>query len=263
MWPMPCLSPTIQRIRSYKIKMSSLTSLNSLFGEHLFDAARKATTKDSFWLELKDEYLDETIFETLDFADHKVLLTFDKIESLGELISLIVDAKSPFTHFHSLRVADLAYTLSGYMRFGERDRRTLRIAGLLHDVEKLRTPDEILEKPDSLSLDEFTQMRSHPLDSKRVLMAIFPHTTIAKWASEHHEKLDGSGDQIDTPTRILTIADIFQALCHERPYRERLCANEVLSIMDRMADKGQIDLKIHNLLKVNVDELYKTAIREG
>ncbi|NVJ93352.1 MAG: hypothetical protein HWE34_16930 [Methylocystaceae bacterium] len=69
--------------------------------------------------------------------------------------------------------------------------------------------------------------------------------------------------QIDTPTRILTIADIFQALCQERPYRDRFCANEVLSIMDGMADKGQIDLKIYNLLKVNVDEFYKTAIWEG
>lgn len=244
--------------------------IGSLFSPTLFQAAREAVQRDSFWLELRDEYLDEAIFETLDFADHKVVLSFDQVEALGELISLIVDAKSPFTHYHSLRVADLAYTISGFMGLKEKERRTLRIAGLLHDVGKLRTPDEILEKPNALTDDEISQMRSHPLDSKRVLKAIFPHTPIAKWASEHHEKLDGSGypfgwagDQIDIPTRILTIADIFQALCQKRPYRARLHAEKVINIMEAMQEKGQLDAEIFALTKANANELYKIAIREG
>ncbi len=244
--------------------------VGKLFAPHLFAAAKQATKKDSFWLELREEYLDDAIFETLDFSDHKMNLGFDEIESLGELISLIVDAKSPFTHYHSLRVADLAYTLSGYLGYKERERRILRISGLLHDVGKLRTPDEILEKPGKLSPAEFAQMRAHPLDSKRVLKAIFPDTPIAKWASEHHEKLDGSGypfgwsgDQIDQPTRVLSIADIFQALSQKRPYRGRLGVDEVLHIMDQMCDAGQIDAEIYSLVKVNKEELYKTAIREG
>ncbi|NVK19997.1 MAG: HD domain-containing protein [Methylocystaceae bacterium] len=244
--------------------------VGSLFSPKIFEAAREAVQRDSFWLELRDEYLDDAIFETLDYSDHKVVLSFDQVEALGELISLIVDAKSPFTHYHSLRVADLAYTISGFLGLSERDRRTLRIAGLLHDVGKLRTPDEILEKPDRLNEDEVSQMRSHPLDSKRVLKAIFPNTPIAKWASEHHEKLDGSGypfgwqgDQIDKPTRILTIADIFQALCQIRPYRGRLKPEKVISIMEEMVLQGKLDHDIFMLAKANADELYTIAIREG
>jgi HD-GYP domain-containing protein (c-di-GMP phosphodiesterase class II) len=241
-----------------------------LFAGHIFEAAKEAIKKDSFWLELRDEYLDDTIFETLSSGDYQVSLSFDEIESLAELISLIVDAKSPFTHYHSLRVADLSYSIGGLAGLSYYQRRILRIAGLLHDVGKLRTPDDILEKPGALSDLELAQMRAHPLDSKRVLKAIFPNTPIAKWASEHHEKLDGSGypfgwsgDQIDLPTRVLSIADIFQALCQKRPYRDRLEVDEVLTIMDDMEAKGQIDADIYNLLKVNKKELYQTAIREG
>ncbi|GAA5315634.1 MAG: HD-GYP domain-containing protein [Candidatus Pelagadaptatus aseana] len=241
-----------------------------LFADHLFAAAKQAAEKDSFWLELRDEFLDDAIFETLDSSDYQVSLSFDEIESLGELISLIVDAKSPFTHYHSLRVADLAYSIAGLAGMDYYQRRILRIAGLLHDVGKLRTPDEILEKPGRLSDEEAAQMRSHTLDSKRVLKAIFPNTPIAKWAAEHHEKLDGSGypfgwsgDRIDLPTRVLSIADIFQALCQKRPYRDRLEVDDVLAIMDEMDAKGQIDSTIYNLVRVNKNELYQTAIREG
>ncbi|WP_421864310.1 HD-GYP domain-containing protein [Motiliproteus sp.] len=242
----------------------------TLFSETLFAALEQAANKDSFWLELRDEYLDDAIFEVLSSEDYRISLEFDEIESLGELTSQIVDAKSPFTHYHSLRVADLAYSLAELLGFDQHSMRLLRIAGLLHDVGKLRTPDEILEKPGALSAEESAQIHSHPLDSKRVLRAIFPNTPIAKWASEHHEKLDGSGypfgwrgDQIDLPTRILCIADIFQALCQKRPYRERLSIEKVLDIMDKMADAGQIDLQVYAVLKDNRALLYGTAIKEG
>ncbi len=241
-----------------------------LFAEHIFTALEKAAQKDSFWLELRDDYLDEAIFETLSSLDYTLTLTFDEIEALGELISQIVDAKSPFTHYHSLRVADLTYTLAGLMGYDNYRKRILRISGLLHDVGKLRTPDEILEKPEALTPDELAQMHCHPLDSKHVLQSLFPNTPIAKWASEHHEKLDGSGypfgwsaEQIDEPTRILTICDIFQALSQKRPYRGRLHVDEVIEIMDKIDGAGQIDRRIYNLMKANRNELYQIAIREG
>jgi len=256
-----CKDKIIDRLRGYK---------GTLFAESIFDALEAAAAKDSFWLELQDDYLDDVIFETLSSLDYSLRLGFDEIEALGELISQIVDAKSPFTHYHSLRVADLTYTLSGIMGYDHYQRRILRLAGLLHDVGKLRTPDEILEKPSALTQEEQAQMRCHPLDSKHVLQALFPNTPIAKWASEHHEKLDGSGypfgwtaEKIDEPTRVLTLCDIFQALCQKRPYRGRLHVDEVLSIMDKMVVAGQVDRDIYSLIKANKAELYQIATREG
>lgn len=244
--------------------------VKELFSEELFAALEYVAEKDSFWLELQDVYLDETIFEALSTTDYTLDIGFDEIESLGELISQIVDAKSPFTHDHSLRVADLTYTLSGLLGYPLYQRRILRLAGLMHDVGKLRTPDTILEKPAALTDEESAQMRSHPLDSKHVLQELFPDTPIAKWASHHHEKLNGSGypyglgaDEIEQPVRILTLCDIFQALCQKRPYRDRLKVDQVLSIMDKMLAKGELDADIYRLMTVNADELYQVAIREG
>jgi putative nucleotidyltransferase with HDIG domain len=244
--------------------------VDTLFSNTIFTALEAAAEKDSFWLELKDEFLDDAIFEALSSTDYKISLGFDEIESLGELISQIVDAKSPFTHYHSLRVADISFALAELVGLDHHTMRLLRIAGLLHDVGKLRTPDEILEKAGKLSEEELAQMHSHPLDSKRVLKAIFPNTPIAKWASEHHEKLDGSGypfgwhaTQIDLPTRVLCIADIFQALCQKRPYRDRLNVDDVLNIMDNMASEGKIDSEVYSVLVLNKTSLYQLAIKEG
>lgn len=244
--------------------------IDTLFSPQLFAAMTEAIERDSFWLELEDEFLDSAIFETLSFWDHNVILGFDSLLALGEMISQIVDAKSPFTHYHSLRVADLTYALTHMMGYSSERRQILRLAGLLHDIGKLRTPDAILEKPGCLSEPERDIMLRHPMDSKMVLSPLFPGTPIDRWAAHHHEKLNGSGypygwsgDQIDEETRVLTICDIFQALCQKRPYRERLQADHVIGIMREMTDAGELDTRIFAIVVANCDELYKIAIREG
>lgn len=244
--------------------------VGTLFSPRLFDALLQAVKKDSFWIELEDEFLDQAIFETLSYWDHWLHLGFDDVMALGEMISQIVDAKSPFTHYHSLRVADLTDTMAGLLAYEARPRQMLRMAALLHDVGKLRTPDEILEKPGILNEDERELMLRHPLDSKVVLSSLFPDTPIARWAAHHHEKLNGSGypygwsgEQIDQETRLLTICDIFQALCQMRPYRGRLPVQEVVSIMDRMEQAGEIDAGLMNVVRTHQAMLYDIAIAEG
>lgn len=244
--------------------------VGSLFAPHLFEALECAIRKDGFWIELEDEFLDPAIFETLGTWDHSVRLDFADIVALGEMVSHIVDAKSPFTHFHSLRVADLAFFVSGLLGLDDQRRQMLRLAALLHDVGKLRTPDDILEKPGALSGEEHDIMLRHPLDSKVVLTALFPDTPIARWAAHHHEKLNGtgypygwSGEQLDLETRVLTVCDIFQALCQKRPYRDRLPAEQVIAIMELMAQAGEIDPGLFALARTRRDDLYAIAIREG
>ena len=244
--------------------------VGTLFAPELFDAMAQAILKESFWLELEDEFLDVAIFETLSFWDHTSDLSFDDLLALGEMISQIVDAKSPFTHYHSLRVADLTYEVTRLLGFTPERRQLLRLTGLLHDIGKLRTPDEILEKPSNLTEAEHDIMLRHPMDSKMVLAKLFPGTPISRWASHHHEKLNGSGypygwsgDQIDLETRILTVCDIFQALCQKRPYRDRLPPERVIGIMGQMATAGELDALVFQVVVANQAQLYQIAIREG
>lgn len=259
----------ILRARDYLTSMLA-PYVGTLFSPKLFDALLQAVKKDSFWIELEDEFLDQAIFETLSYWDHWLHLSFDDVIALGEMISHIVDAKSPFTHYHSLRVADLTHAMTELLGYPPKQRQMLRMAALLHDVGKLRTPDEILEKPGALNEDERELMLRHPLDSKIVLAALFPDTPIARWAAHHHEKLNGSGypygwsgEQIDSETRLLTLCDIFQALCQMRPYRGRLPVTDVIAIMDKMEADGEIDPPLFAIIRDHRDRLYDIAIREG
>lgn len=240
--------------------------VGTLFDPKLFAAACEAMDRESFWIELEAEFLDAAILETLNDVDHRVDLVFSDIMGLGQMISQVVDAKSPFTHEHSVCVAELVYEVSGLAGLDYRRRLMLRLAALLHDTGKLRTPDYILEKPTELTAGERDQMLRHPLDSKLVLASLFPRTPIARWAAEHHEKLNGcgypfgrSGAEIDLETRILTISDIFQALSQDRPYRRSLLLPQVIAIMQAMEERGEIDSDIFALFLKHADHFYQIA----
>jgi len=231
------------------------------FAPDIREAAAAAASRDSFWLELQSEYIDSAIDGTLIFDDLKQPLTTQELENLGELISQVVDAKSPFTHYHSLRTAELTHTLAKQIGLDSRTQYLLRIAGMLHDVGKLRIPDAILEKDGMLTELELARMKGHPLDSKLILEEIFPGSPICDWAAHHHEKLNGkgypfgwSGERLDTPTRVLTIADVFQALCQDRPYRGRMSVDQAIAIMDHMVKDGDIDGDIYQYLRTNRQE---------
>ena len=240
-----------------------------LFDPVLLAGVRQAIHRDSFWLELQDDFLDRAIFEILDAHSQTVDVSFGDVLSLGAFLSQIVDAKSPFTRQHSLRVADLVEAMGGLLGYGGRRRDLLRLAGLLHDIGKLRTPDEILEKGGPLSVVERDCMRRHPMDSKLILIDLFPDTPLARWVSHHHEKINGQGypyglggNDLDQETRLLTLCDIFQALSPNRPYRNRLQPAEIMTIMTGMRENGELDADLFALLDAHREEMYRIAIAE-
>ncbi len=156
---------------------------------------------------------------------------------LGTLRSLArtMDERSPWTLGHSGRVADLCRRIAQVMALPDREVRTLYRAGLLHDIGKLRLPTELLEKPAVLTPSEFEQIQEHVEAGVRILAPIPGYGAVTKVVEEHHERLDGtgyprglSGDDICLGARVLAVADSFDALSSDRPYRPRFTRAEAL-----------------------------------
>jgi len=151
----------------------------------------------------------------------------------------VVDAKSPYTADHSNRVTFYTDMIAEEMGLGSAHRRWLRRAALLHDLGKLAISNQILDKPGKLDADEWAAIRKHPSNSEAILARVGAFAGIAPIAASHHERLDGkgyphglSGDEICLETRILTVADVFDALTAERPYRTAMPIAKALAILE-------------------------------
>ncbi|MBI5234168.1 MAG: HD domain-containing protein [Deltaproteobacteria bacterium] len=141
-------------------------------------------------------------------------------------LSNAIDAKSPWTKGHSERVTNYAVAIGSAMGLSLKTLDDLRIAGLLHDIGKIGTYDEILNKPDKLTDKEYEIMKNHPARGAEVLEPIKELRHIVPWIKYHHETYDGKGypdglkgTEIPLEARILSVADTFDSMTAERPYR--------------------------------------------
>lgn len=157
--------------------------------------------------------------------------------------SQVVDAKSPFTAAHSQRVADLGAEVARALGWTPTEIADVRRAGLLHDLGKLSVPNTILDKPGALTQDEWYVMRQHAHFTERILGHIAGFERFAFEAAAHHERLDGngycrgiSGDEVPALARVLSVADVYDALTSNRPYRDALSRAQVIELMER--DRG-------------------------
>lgn len=171
-------------------------------------------------------------------------------------LSNLVEAKDAYTDNHTRRVADIAIELGKGMGLNDEQLRTLEIGAMIHDIGKVSTPESILNKPGALTKEEFEIMKGHPEAGARIIKPISALEKPAQLVLLHHEKLDGSGypfglkgDHIDIETRIVTIADIFDALYTDRPYRKGMSMTTALSILDDDAMAGKLDQSLVDMLK--------------
>jgi putative nucleotidyltransferase with HDIG domain len=206
-------------------------------------AARSLAGDRGFW-ELLRAHAEESV-QHLPIGAASAVADETDIDQICVAFAMIVDAKSSFTAAHSSRVTDVAVELGMLFEFDHERLRTLRRAALLHDIGKLGVPNSILEKPGRLDAGEFDRVQQHPRHSFEILKPIRAFDRVADIAAAHHERLDGSGywrgltaSELDLDMRILAVADVFDALSAERPYREALPLPEVFAIMDREAGTG-------------------------
>lgn len=155
----------------------------------------------------------------------------DDLEKLAmgtiEALARTVDAKSKWTSGHSERVAEISATIGRNMGLAEKEIESLKRGGLLHDIGKIGIPMAILDKPGRLNEQEYAAVCEHPAIGARILEPITAYQDILPMIAQHHEKFDGSGypqglrgEEIDLRARIMSVADVWDAVVSDRPYRQ-------------------------------------------
>jgi len=167
----------------------------------------------------------------------------DKIEIIKPLIYAI-ELRDPYTKGHSQRVAKYAVEFAKHLDLSKEVQKDLFYAGLLHDIGKISIPDSILLKPSLLNSKEYEVIKNHTVFSEMMVKKLDPFKYLAKAIRSHHENYDGTGypdrlkgDEIPFLSRILALADVFDALTTQRIYRRAFTLRESLNIMDNMRSK--------------------------
>lgn len=229
--------PRIQnRIQSQK---------NTAFLPEAVDAFLAISRQEYIWL--------DTVYKPLLYILPQIVsfdllqMSMDEVIDLSRIFSAVIDFRSPFTARHSAGVAATAEKLAELTGFSEKERKMMLVAGYLHDLGKLAVKNEILEKPEKLNSEEFDAIRSHTFYTFRLLQTIQGFDVINKWASFHHEKLNGNGypfhlrgENLSLGSRIMAVADIFTAITEERPYRRGMSERQAVAVLHSLTDDGSI-----------------------
>ncbi len=188
---------------------------------------------------------------------------------IRSLVSTI-DAKDRYTSGHSQRVADYAVRLAKKMGKSEEEQKVIYDAGLLHDVGKVRVPEEVINKPGKLTDEEFDQIKVHPVSGYHILGDVSEDERIGYGAKYHHERYDGKGypnglkgDDIPEVARIIAVADAYDAMASNRSYRKALPQDVVRE--EIVKGKGsQFDPKVaeHMLEIIDADPDYELRQKE-
>jgi putative nucleotidyltransferase with HDIG domain len=165
---------------------------------------------------------------------------------LLEQLSGALEARDPYTHGHSRRVARHAATMARRMGLPQDEVAKIRSAAAIHDVGKVKTPGEVLAKPGGLTDGEFAVIKRHPVDGAE-MVAELEDPELTEMVLHHHERLDGggypaglSGDRIPLGSRIIAVADTFDAITSARPYRPAKAHKKALDVL-RAETGSQLD----------------------
>jgi HD-GYP domain-containing protein (c-di-GMP phosphodiesterase class II) len=207
-----------------------------------------------FWASLQDP--DLTRWEP---EDQVLTVDADRELQIATAFAGIVDAKSPWTYFHSDRTSLIATNIGAALGMDADDLADLRRVGLLHDIGKLAVSNRILDKPGRLTESEYARVKEHPLFTQWVLERVPCFEALAPLAGAHHERLDGSGYprgltayELTLPMRVLAIADVYEALTAERPYRHALAEDQALEII-RGDVPSRLDADAYRALETVID----------
>ncbi|MCK4993569.1 MAG: response regulator [Candidatus Omnitrophica bacterium] len=189
------------------------------------------------------------------------LQLFDTIK----VLALALDARDHYTHGHSQQVTEYAVDIAREMELSFKEVDIIRDAGILHDIGKIGIADVILLKPGRLTDEEYTEIKKHPVIGKKILEPVHCLADKIPLIYHHHERIDGGGypdglegDNIPLGARILAVADAYQAMTSDRPYRKALPAliaiEELKRFKSRQFDPNIVDVFLRVLRRVGMDK---------
>lgn len=235
------LSQVIDVFQTADGAQAALTEVRARSGQW-FDPAQVAAFErvarsDAFWATLSSSGIDQAVF-ALEPGRYEVPLDEDYLDDIAAAFGQVVDSKSPYTSGHSARVALYTDLIGEAMGLSLERRRWLKRGALLHDVGKLGVSNAVLDKAGKLDAEEWKAVQQHAALTESILSRIDAFSELARVAGAHHERLDGGGyprglmaEEITLETRIITTADIFDAITAERPYRGAVPIPQTLEMM--------------------------------
>jgi HD-GYP domain-containing protein (c-di-GMP phosphodiesterase class II) len=193
----------------------------------------------AFWDSLRAADIGQAVL-ALEPSQYEVPLDEDYLDDIAAAFGQVVDSKCPYTSGHSARVALYTDLIGQSLGLDLERRRWLKRGALLHDVGKLGVSNSVLDKAGALDAAEWAEVRQHAALTESILSRISAFSELARIAGAHHERLDGGGyprgllaPDIAMETRIITTADIFDAITAERPYRGAVPVDQTLAMMKK------------------------------
>jgi putative nucleotidyltransferase with HDIG domain len=223
---------SVRQVRRHLDPLWALTAATGRLTRHDFEQPVDVRSGDEF----------ETLGNAFNDMAAKLRQQFADLESfnIGTLTTLAraIDAKSPWTAGHSERVTAMAVDIGKAIGLPAKQIDELRRGGLVHDIGKIATPAEILDKPDRLTPEETRVMQLHPEQGVHILEPIAAFRSVLPIVGQHHERWDGSGypkglshTDIARTARVLAVADVYDALRSDRPYRSGMPHQKVVGII--------------------------------
>ena len=238
----------------------------SYFAPELATLFLRVSENEAFWLSLEPRHLIRFIYER-ERECRPIPISFPELRQLALLFAQVVDAKSPYTMEHSLGVAQLARFLAEQAGLSGETCAKIEVAGLLHDLGKLQVPDEILEKHGALTPEERAMIQRHSFETYQILRGIAGLEDITLWAAYHHETPDGRGypfhcrgTDLTIEMRIIAVADVFEALAQQRPYRKPLPPDEILDMLRVFVRDHRLDGAVVELAGRHLQEIWQIAL---
>lgn len=202
---------------------------------------------NTYWVDVKN------FFDTPEISENLLM-------PIINMLAYEIDFKSEQTVVHTITTQLLARALGKEFGLTRKELKELECAACIHDLGKIKIPSSIVEKPDKLTKDEYIHMKKHAVYTELIITDIFPHTVV-QIASNHHERLDGSGypkgltaNELSLQDRLLQIADVTSALMQKRSYKKSLDKEFVIEILQKEAESGKLDSDIIKVLSEKYDE---------